>query len=141
MQVSRQVSRLHLSPLSGLLLVVAFTMSACSMQQLMPNYSDNSNNLVTLPTLPADRTLIGTVVAQADCDCYDEMSYIQVASGANDRLLKRVQDSYPESDFLEISKVDLYLNTAVVHGDVYDCAANQGISLSSIGISKKLSKL
>ena len=65
--------------------------------------------------------LIGAVIASADCDCYDKMSYDRVKVRASENLRLKALDQYPGVDRLEISSVDLYLNNAVAHGQVYDC--------------------
>ncbi len=67
--------------------------------------------------------LIGAVIASADCDCYDKMSYDRVKVRASENLRIKALDQYPGVDRLEISSVDLYLNNAVAHGQVYDCTS------------------
>ena len=103
------------------IVLVSIAASGCS---LIGPVADNSEPVrfdFTDASTYGSCQLIGAVIASADCDCYDKMSYDRVKVRASENLRLKALDQYPGVDRLEISSVDLYLNNAVAHGQVYDC--------------------
>lgn len=68
--------------------------------------------------------VLGQVTARADCACHDKMSYDHVRGEASRNLEQQARMRYPDSDRIEISSVNLYLNNAVARGVAYKCSAN-----------------
>lgn len=66
--------------------------------------------------------VLGLVTANAECACYDRMSYEQVRGQASSNVLEAARSKYPDTDVVRVSSVDLYLNNAVAHGVAYRCA-------------------
>lgn len=66
---------------------------------------------------------LGTLTAEADCACYDKMSYLRVEARASNNLAHAAHSEYPETDLVQVSDVDLFLNNAVAHGIAYKCDA------------------
>lgn len=65
--------------------------------------------------------VLGQVTANAECACYDRMSYKRLQGQATSKALNMARRRYPDSDVVRISSVDVYLNSAVAHGIAYRC--------------------
>lgn len=76
-------------------------------------------------TVPPESCVpLGPVSGSADCACYDKMSYDNVRGKASTNLRERALAQYPDSDLIEVSTVELYLNSAVARGVAYKCLAS-----------------
>ncbi len=64
---------------------------------------------------------LGPLTAEADCACYDKMSYLRVEAKASENLAHAAHTTYPETDLVQVSDVDVFLNNAVAHGVAYKC--------------------
>lgn len=65
--------------------------------------------------------VLGQVTVNAECACYDRMSYMRLQGQASSKAVKLARRRYPDSDLVRISSVDVYLNSAVAHGIAYRC--------------------
>ena len=82
------------------------------------------NQLAVVNSADKSCRVLGQVTARADCACHDKMSYDHVRGQASRNLEQQARMRYPDSDRIEISSVNLYLNNAVARGVAYKCSAN-----------------
>jgi len=83
--------------------------------------ADEPSMLVASKTGHESCKMLGSVTAEADCACYDKLSYDRVRGAASRNLELKARAQYPDSDLIEVSGVNLYLNNAVAHGIAYKC--------------------
>jgi hypothetical protein len=96
--------------------LVAAGLAGCSTLDTSPASADQQAYAVSSICEP-----LGVLTARVDCDCYDKMSYDKVRFDAKENLHVQARTSYPESNRVEISSVDLYMNSAVAKGTAYRC--------------------
>jgi hypothetical protein len=108
---------------AGVLLLVV---SGCTSLQPSAVPADQSPNYQWISsTVPTESCVpLGPVSGSADCECYDKMSYDNVRGKASSNLRERALAKYPDSDLIQVSNVELYLNSAVAHGVAYRCVAS-----------------
>jgi hypothetical protein len=73
--------------------------------------------------------VLGGITADAACDCYDEFSYSLLRKAATRALEAEAAARYPESNQIEVSSIELYMNTAEAHGTAYRCDTPPGLAL------------
>ena len=61
---------------------------------------DSANPVVGTPF---ECEVLGTVVARAECNCYDKMSYDRVRQRASEKLQEQARQQYPETDLDSLS--------------------------------------
>lgn len=73
-------------------------------------------------TVPVDSCVpLGPVSGSASCNCFDKLSYDRVRGQAAEDLKRQAFEHYPDSDRVEVSSVEIYLNNAVARGVAYRC--------------------
>ncbi len=109
------------------LIAAGLVTSGCA--RLAPVAADQAPAYHALaPTTPNESCeVLGHLTARADCACYDKMSYDRVRGRASENMQEQARSQYPESDLVEVSNIDLFLNTAVAHGVAYKCLAKSNI--------------
>lgn len=119
-----------------LILTAAFALSAgCA--QLLPSSSpffpgaptasqplQASNQLAANASVDSCE-ILGQVTANAECACYDKMSYDQLRGQVTSNARALAKSRYPDSDMVQVLDVDLYLNNAIAHGVAYKCAPSR----------------
>ena len=111
------MSKLRLLGVSLGLIVCAGCTSVASSPGIFP--SDYPTVSRTTPASSCEA--LGPLTAEADCACYDKMSYLRVEAKASDNLAHAAHSEYPETDIVQVSEVDVFLNNAVAHGVAYKC--------------------
>ena len=99
------------------LIVCAGCTSVASSPGIFPSDYPTVSHTTPAPSCEA----LGPLTAEADCACYDKMSYLRVEAKASDNLAHAAHSEYPETDLVQVSEVDVFLNNAVAHGVAYRC--------------------
>ena len=133
------VDSLALSPLTQLSQVVlkklrllgvslgAVMCAGCAPVTHHPDIVPPDYPIVSRTTPSSSCEALGPLNAEADCACFDKMSYLRVQAKASHNLASAARRKYPEADVVQISEVDVFLNSAVARGVAYRCdsAANE----------------
>ena len=95
--------------------------ASCTSTTTGPGIFPTDHPTVSRATPGSSCKALGPLTAEADCACYDKMSYLRVEAEASDKLAYAAHTEYPETDWVQVSEVDLFLNNAVAHGVAYKC--------------------
>jgi hypothetical protein len=95
--------------------------AGCTPMATAPGIFPSDHPTVSRTTPGSSCEALGPLTAEADCACYDKMSYQRVEAEASDKLAYAAHTEYPETDWVQVSEVDLFLNNAVAHGVAYKC--------------------
>ena len=105
------------------LITAVMVISGCAQFASVPADQDPAFHALSPGTPNESCEVLGKLTARADCACYDKMSYDRVRGRASENVQEQARTQYPESDVVEVSNVDLFLNHAVAHGVAYRCLA------------------
>ena len=123
-EIDMDRSKSTVIPLAALL--SAALLGACGHVSSGPQIFPTDRPTVSKAPPAPDCEALGPLTAEADCACFDKMSYQRVEARASDNLSAAALNTYPETDVVQVSEVDLFLNNAVAHGVAFRCESTSG---------------